>query len=84
MKTVALTKDGAVLIPRVEVATGLRDRMRGSMLPTSKVLEIGAGIANGLAAHHLGTILGMALWSFDHTLEEKLTIAGDPGLCSVP
>ena len=26
--------------------------MRGSMLPSSKVLEIGAGVANGLAAAH--------------------------------
>jgi serine/threonine-protein kinase len=30
----------------------LRDRMRGSMLPLSKALEIGVAVANGLAAAH--------------------------------
>ena len=47
-------RDDGVVYAVTELLEGedLRDRMRGSMLPTSKVLEIGAGIANGLAAAH--------------------------------
>jgi len=47
-------RDDGVVYAVTELLEGedLRDRMRGSMLPSSKVLEIGAGVANGLAAAH--------------------------------
>ena len=47
-------RDDGVLYAVTELLEGqdLRDRMRGSMLPLSKALEIGAAVANGLAAAH--------------------------------
>lgn len=47
-------RDGGVVYAVTELLEGndLRDRMRGSMLPVSKALEIGIAVANGLAAAH--------------------------------
>ena len=47
-------RDDGVVYAVTELLEGedLRDRMRGSMLPLSKALEIGAAVANGLAAAH--------------------------------
>ena len=47
-------RDDGVVYAVTELLKGmdLRDRMRGSMLPLSKALEIGAAVAKGLAAAH--------------------------------
>jgi serine/threonine-protein kinase len=47
-------RDNGIVYAVTELLEGedLRDRMRGSMLPLSKALEIGAEVANGLAAAH--------------------------------
>jgi serine/threonine protein kinase len=47
-------RDDGVVYAVTELLKGqdLRARMRGSMLPLSKALEIGAAVANGLAAAH--------------------------------
>jgi serine/threonine protein kinase len=47
-------RDDGVVYAVTELLEGkdLRDRMRGSMLPLSKALEIGVEVANGLAAAH--------------------------------
>lgn len=47
-------RDGGLIYAVTELLEGLdlRDYMRGSMLPTSKAVEIGVAVASGLAAAH--------------------------------
>ena len=51
--------DDGVVYAVTELLEGndLRDRMRGSMLPLSKAVEIGVAVANGLAAAHSKAIV---------------------------